>query len=1422
MRHEYARSKGLERTLSLIVLAVLLLAPLMGCGGNPEVEEPCAAESECASSDDTTPPEMSITSAGQASSPAYTLQGRIEDDSSISKLEYSLNDEAPEPLSLENGTFEAELTLQVGDNHIVLTAVDAAGNDGRAEIHVDLDLARESLVADFSYSGSTRVGQPVVFDASASSIPTDEEVTFDWQFGDGSTGRATKLVHLFDEPGTYVIELTVQTGSGETSVHLDNITIDEVDSSHDSSGRIEGHVVDTDNRPVPDVTVARAGDARALTDGLGHFIVTQVPTGGSAQLTFRKTGYVVQSMRISVPQSSGSVYVKVTLRDAHTQVHDLNDGPEFVAEGTDGASVEGTQSDLASENPTGELTIEITVVDPTSAPDQMPMPSTGWDASGQPVSLASVGAVHVAFFLDGEPVQLSRGAQVMLSIPDFVGAASAGDELALWSLAVGTSEWVEEGSATAIANDDSPTGIAARTQVNHAGWWLLAAPVEQSFDIRPSCTVEGDGVTPEPLEDGEACSVQLVTEDSPGWSEVIVVESDQASVTAPVGTVCASASARGGTCAASRCVTGSAGEQLDVELVLNCMGSASEELAQEQFVETSQISPGGLKRYWFDASEKEGFILQVVPVAMSGEVVFRSDTGLELARSSFGTMSGGHFGFIAPVAGTYFVEIDNHDSSEGQATIRLRSVRSIEIGETVRGELDEYEEHQFLFYSSDAQAFVNAAHTGRAGIGVDVTGLDESSEGYEGREQAVWGESGVVALPEAGYHLITIDNGADSPGRPYELHLAEVSSPSTLTFGSDNRAESNGRFTSFGQRFFFSFQMSEGDGYLVQLKSRGNNVIDAAQEARFRLWQLDDGEFYGSRRFGPGAKLLSEPRTFQPGTQMLSTALDAKAGTAPATDTYIVEVVLPAAYAGGVELGGFEVIVDRAPAASQIVVDDDAACAGASTRSFNAAIHGVSPGGTVTVCDGEYQENVPAVLAVPDVTVEGNGRATTLLRRTVPSIGPDGFEDLTGLTIAASGVTVQDMGIALVSNSGRSTRAIIGDSESYLTLNNIALRRLDLHAVLANKDESTAVLFERTVLSSSTINDLTVAGVVYEGVRLDKATDVTLDELDIEHIYSGFHSLRDAENVQLTNSNLRSTSLDDDLRDPTVWFEGDAVGVTIADNVLRGSIRFWSRYNRERGGIVIEDNEITVQNGDPAIELIQDSDSPSFQSATVRGNQMTKLAGGSVDVVTIELGESPNSVVFEGNEIAREDAAGVALVVEGNTTTAGDVAIRNNVMTGLGSRGIEIKEVDSFTSLEFFNNSFRHLGSQSGTSRTIHLDEGWNSSTTQLNVVFRNNIFHGFDAQRDIAVDIPSGTSVDADYNLFFDYGVPYRAGSVQQSEGLNDLVGQDPLFVNNRLELDASSPAVDAGTNLGAPADDIDGNVRPQGAATDMGAHEQ
>ncbi len=59
--------------------------------------------------------------------------------------------------------------------------------------------------------------EPVVFDASSSSDPDNDPLSYAWDFGDGRTGQGKVTQHTYAKPGDYVVILTVSDPSGAES-----------------------------------------------------------------------------------------------------------------------------------------------------------------------------------------------------------------------------------------------------------------------------------------------------------------------------------------------------------------------------------------------------------------------------------------------------------------------------------------------------------------------------------------------------------------------------------------------------------------------------------------------------------------------------------------------------------------------------------------------------------------------------------------------------------------------------------------------------------------------------------------------------------------------------------------------------------------------------------------------------------------------------------------------------------------------------------------------------------------------------------------------------------------------------------------------------------------------------------------------------
>lgn len=80
----------------------------------------------------------------------------------------------------------------------------------------------QNPVANFT---ATPSGLAVNFNASASSDPDGNPLTYAWDFGDSTTGSGVTTSHTYTSAGTYTVTLTVDDGKGGTSVKASTVTV---------------------------------------------------------------------------------------------------------------------------------------------------------------------------------------------------------------------------------------------------------------------------------------------------------------------------------------------------------------------------------------------------------------------------------------------------------------------------------------------------------------------------------------------------------------------------------------------------------------------------------------------------------------------------------------------------------------------------------------------------------------------------------------------------------------------------------------------------------------------------------------------------------------------------------------------------------------------------------------------------------------------------------------------------------------------------------------------------------------------------------------------------------------------------------------------------------------------------------------------
>jgi PKD repeat protein len=73
---------------------------------------------------------------------------------------------------------------------------------------------------------SVRTGEEVTYTASVNAEEADRPLTYQWDFGDGSTGSGMTTNHTFQDPGTYTVQFTASNEAGEASQTL-TVTAEE-------------------------------------------------------------------------------------------------------------------------------------------------------------------------------------------------------------------------------------------------------------------------------------------------------------------------------------------------------------------------------------------------------------------------------------------------------------------------------------------------------------------------------------------------------------------------------------------------------------------------------------------------------------------------------------------------------------------------------------------------------------------------------------------------------------------------------------------------------------------------------------------------------------------------------------------------------------------------------------------------------------------------------------------------------------------------------------------------------------------------------------------------------------------------------------------------------------------------------------------
>lgn len=257
-----------------------------------------------------------------------------------------------------------------------------------------------------------------------------------------------------------------------------------------------------------------------------------------------------------------------------------------------------------------------------------------------------------------------------------------------------------------------------------------------------------------------------------------------------------------------------------------------------------------------------------------------------------------------------------------------------------------------------------------------------------------------------------------------------------------------------------------------------------------------------------------------------------------------------------------------------------------------------------------------------------------------------------------------------------------------------------------------------------------------------------------------------------------------------------------------------------------------------------DDDSVLLQNNEIMGNVAIENAvpaggtgAGYVDGAGVVLSEIASSQVISNNILNNVAVAGSAGIWTGSSGGAIHIAVNetalvmNNNISGNVSdiAGMDIYEsvVTSINNI-FANNSrggLRAAGSSPPSTVRVINDTYYNNNEVGVETInsgttayVTNTIISGH--QNGFLRSISDGSLLYSDYNLLNN-----TDNYEDATPGGHDILDMDPKFVdaaNNDFHLDSDSPALNKGTSVGAPAEDFEGDSRPQAGAIDIGADER
>jgi parallel beta-helix repeat protein len=265
----------------------------------------------------------------------------------------------------------------------------------------------------------------------------------------------------------------------------------------------------------------------------------------------------------------------------------------------------------------------------------------------------------------------------------------------------------------------------------------------------------------------------------------------------------------------------------------------------------------------------------------------------------------------------------------------------------------------------------------------------------------------------------------------------------------------------------------------------------------------------------------------------------------------------------------------------------------------------------------------------------------------------------------------------------------------------------------------------------------------------------------------------------------------------------------------------WGIFSGHAYDFTIEDNEAYGSVAEHGIYVSNSGDRPVIRGNVVHDNHANGIHMNG-DASQGEDGIISNALVERNVVYGNGAGGGSAINMDGVT----DSVVRNNLLYDNHASGISLYRIDGATGSTnnvVVNNT---IVNASDGRWCINIKTGSTGNHVRNNVLYSYHPFRGV-----IAIDASSRPGFESDYNSVMDrFSTDGDATVIDLAswQGLgydlhSFLATPGALFAvpDSDFHLAPASPALDAGTAVEAPAEDLEGAPRPVGAAVDVGAYE-